>query len=368
MKILIVSSFVNFDVSKDVTAGGDQHLLILAREWVKNGNKIVNIPQKVHFDFRSIFIDSLKAIFTRANRYFLQDGLHNPDTIVSATPYPPDLIRAVKIGRLTGVRIHAYFHHITPSLFWKPFQRGFFRTILNRLYITLALSMCKINGVHIFLDQPNEYKLGSITVHKDDDAIEDYVLEEIIMGKKEVNNPNERDIDIFFIGRVSKNKGVLNIVKALKRLNSEGTLLNTVIAGPIYDRRYYDRIIKYTIKNELSSQIKFIGKISDRDKIHCFSHSRMFVFPSYEEGWALAVMEAAACRVPIVAFSLEAYSYLHGNYFVSEANPKSLAEAIKKCINDKELSTRLVENAYGLVTSYKYSKIANEHLQFFGED
>lgn len=365
MRICIISSFNALNLDKNISGGGDKHILILAKEWAKNGNEISSISRKVHFDAVSILRDTIHATID-GDEIHLEDCNKNKiDVVLSASPYPPDLIRAARVGRIADRKVHVYFHHISPSLFWKPFQRGFFRTLLNRSYSILALAFCKILDMHIFLDQPQEYNLGSLTVHKDDGAIENSLTAEIDTSHVNASKVEIKDVDIFFIGRISKNKGVINIVKAMKILRSKGILLKAVLAGPVTDFSYYHKIVRYLDKHGMSAQVKFAGKITDLDKKTYLRRSKMFVFPSYEEGWSLSVMEAAASGVPVVAFCLEAYSYLEGNYFRSEADYKSLADSILSCLSEKDLSEKYSERAFALVSSYSYAKIAEEQIHIF---
>ena len=365
MHICIISSFLKLDLDKDLASGGDKHILILAKQWAKNGNRITSISSKVHFDVISILRDTVRAVLGVDEKDFKNLDLGKIDTILAASPYPPDLIRAARIGMIANKKVHVYFHHIPPKLFWRPYQRGFFRTLLNRSYAILSLVFCKIQGIHIFLDQPQEFDFGCLVVHKDNDAIEDNLLEEIRGDLSNKENAQNKDIDIFFIGRISRNKGVINVVKAMKTLRSKGIFLNAVLAGPILDRRYYNKIKRYLDRNGMSSQVVFTGKISDEAKKTYLRRSKMFVFPSYEEGWSLSVMEAAAYCVPVVAFDLEAYSYLERNYFMSEPNFKSLSESILRCLTDKDLTEQYSKNAYLLVCSYSYTKIAEEQMRNF---
>jgi glycosyltransferase involved in cell wall biosynthesis len=365
VRICIISSFFNLDLNKDLANGGGKHITILAKEWTKYGNEIFSVSTNVHFNDISVLKDTIRAILGGDEEYFKNCNPDKMDIILSASPYPPDLIRAARIGRITNKKVHAYFHHITPPLFWKPFQRGFFRTLLNRLYIIPALAFCKILDIHIFLDQPQEYELGSLTVHKDNDAIENSPLEGAEFHPVNSDSAEIKDIDIFFIGRISKNKGVINIVKAMKILRSKGILLNAVLAGPISDFRYYSKIVRYLDKHGMSPQVLFTDKITDEEKQTYLRRSKMFVFPSFEEGWSLSVMEAAASGIPIVAFDLEAYSYLEGNYFKSKPDYKSLAESIMKCLTENDLSEKYSRRASTLVRSYSYAEIAEEQIQIF---
>ncbi|EQD71146.1 glycosyl transferase group 1, partial [mine drainage metagenome] len=63
-------------------------------------------------------------------------------------------------------------------------------------------------------------------------------------------------------------------------------------------------------KEGLTGAITLFGHLSEEAKQDLLSASKLFVFPSYEEGWSLAVMEAAAYGCVPVVYDLPAYDYL----------------------------------------------------------
>ena len=76
-------------------------------------------------------------------------------------------------------------------------------------------------------------------------------------------------------------------------------------------------------------------------------NSRIFIFPSYEEGWGIAVAEAIACGLNVVLYDIGTYKIFGKNVImVEKGNTRKMAKIIidlieresKKNIEEKKLS------------------------------
>lgn len=354
MKICIISHYNKFDLNK-LYAGGDIDLYLLAQSWKKSGEEIILSAKSIKkFSFIDMLYDSLNIL---TSKEYIKDS--NCDIIIGGSPYPTDFILTLKIMHKLNIPAVIYFHHIPPSIFFHPIRRGLLRVILNRIYFLFAISLCKIFNVGIFIDQPQAYDLGSLNVYKNDGSINEF---EQCLNKSV--NTEMNNFDILFLGRVNKPKGIYDMIKVMKILQKKG--LKLIIAGGISDKKYFNKLINKIEKSNLDSFITFLGYVTEEEKINLFKKAKIFLFPSYEEGWAISVMEAARYCVPIVAYDLPAYSYLNDNFFkVPPGDIKKLAEAIEQCLENKELREKYVKNAYQLVLKYNYKEIANDHLTIF---
>jgi glycosyltransferase involved in cell wall biosynthesis len=102
---------------------------------------------------------------------------------------------------------------------------------------------------------------------------------------------------ILFLGRIDPKKGLDILVKALAILNRKDVYL--VIAGP--DLIGYRKTIEAMIhENGLGAQVLFTGMLSGQEKQMAFSSADLFVLPSRSEGFAVAVIEAMASRLPVI--------------------------------------------------------------------
>ena len=82
------------------------------------------------------------------------------------------------------------------------------------------------------------------------------------------------------------------------------------------------------------------------------AHADVSVVPlKYESGTRFKIMEAAACRVPIVSTTLgaEGIPVTHGKDILIADTPEQFAQSIIQIIRDPQLGKRLAENCYQLI-------------------
>lgn len=103
--------------------------------------------------------------------------------------------------------------------------------------------------------------------------------------------------------------------------------------------------------------IEYVTKPSDKEANKLYNRATVFVQTSYHEGFCLPILEAMAAGCPVICTDS------HGNrgfshdgkncIMVDIDNPKQLAEAIDRVINDKKLQAKL--SAAGLETAKEYT-------------
>ena len=93
----------------------------------------------------------------------------------------------------------------------------------------------------------------------------------------------KESINIGFMGRVNKNKGVEDLLDVFEDLSEDR--YNLFIAGSGKEAYLKKLNERYELKN-----VNFLGYVSNKEKF--FSNIDIFVFPSYSEGLGLALLES----------------------------------------------------------------------------
>ena len=99
-----------------------------------------------------------------------------------------------------------------------------------------------------------------------------------------------------YIGRLKRYKGVDLLIRAIAGLGEiEGTL---EIAGTGDYRPELERLARSL---GVESRVRFLGFISEEDKLTLFRRAWGALLASPKEGWGISNMEAAACGTPVIA-------------------------------------------------------------------
>jgi glycosyltransferase involved in cell wall biosynthesis len=103
-----------------------------------------------------------------------------------------------------------------------------------------------------------------------------------------------------FLGRIHPKKGLDLLLSSWAALNGASNGWELVIAGP--DENGYLNKIKDTARIlNLVDKIRFTGPVTGRAKTALLHSADLFVLPSYSEGFSMSLLEAMACKVPVVA-------------------------------------------------------------------
>ncbi len=151
------------------------------------------------------------------------------------------------------------------------------------------------------------------------------------------------DSDFLFVcaARLHPQKSHHTLIEAAKILISKGHKeFHVLLVGEGQLRGELEKLV--TVKG-ITKHVHFLGIRQDIPNI--FSQSDAFVLSSTYEGLPLAVLEAMAASLPVVATDVGGVSQIIINekngLLVSPGDPDALAEAMLKVMNDREASMRM---------------------------
>lgn len=181
-----------------------------------------------------------------------------------------------------------------------------------------------------------------------------------IQAFNEKHNIKENDFCFVYSGRVCPKKGVLQLVKAFKKLRKNHNNAKLIIIGkPDFSK---DGETEYTIKlKEISKDIKddiiYTGFVNHDDIPTVLAIADCAVIPSiYEEAFGVVALEAMAMKKAIIStISGGLVEPLNEDCAIFVDKQKNATEnlfkAMEKIIEDKDLSKKLGEVAYERVHS-----------------
>jgi len=101
-----------------------------------------------------------------------------------------------------------------------------------------------------------------------------------------------------FLSRINSKKNVSDLVRAWHRAGKKRDGWHLVIAGPDDGDESAVRGVIRELHRE--SDVTLVGPVYGTAKLEALAAASVFVLPSHSEGFAMAVLEAMACRLPVV--------------------------------------------------------------------
>jgi glycosyltransferase involved in cell wall biosynthesis len=110
----------------------------------------------------------------------------------------------------------------------------------------------------------------------------------------------KQKLRIVFLGRIHPKKGLDMLLPAWARLSRFHTDWELVIAGPD-EGGYLAELRELARGLGLGSCLRYLGSVSGAEKVALLHSADLFILPSYSEGFAMSLLEAMACSVPVIA-------------------------------------------------------------------
>jgi len=175
-----------------------------------------------------------------------------------------------------------------------------------------------------------------------------YVIRNGIDFKKIENRFNfiRKQNFILYLGRYTKEKGIYDLIDAIKIVINKGYDLKL----NLYGENERQKIVDYVKKSNLESKIFINDWIDGINKISVLYQSSFIVLPRYTEGIPNVIIEAMATQTPIIATKVGGLKEILADgknaIIIKAGNPIDLSEKIIGLLNNEILRETISKNAY----------------------
>jgi glycosyltransferase involved in cell wall biosynthesis len=179
----------------------------------------------------------------------------------------------------------------------------------------------------------------------------------------EPSNNQLKKYDCVFLGRLNVSKGLFDLIDIWRVLLKNAPHASLAIIGggnKQIKQELENRVRQYNLQENVS----ILGYMEDEEAFGTLKSSRVFVFPSYEEGFGIAILEAMACGLPVVAWDLLVYKaiFQRGMITVPLKNTRKFAEVVLELLDNEQLRRNLSLDAAKTSVKYDWGKVAEKEL------
>ncbi len=172
------------------------------------------------------------------------------------------------------------------------------------------------------------------------------------------------DFIFLFVGRLTKDKGIYDLIKAFQGVYKEISKIQLWILGP--DEEGIEQEIKKKIP--LLKGVAWLGSKENPEDF--MAKADILILPSYREGFGTVIIEAAACKTATIAYQIygvvDAIENGKSGILVNKGDSEALELAMKKIVLNPGLAVQLGEFAYQRVLKlYSAKKITNDWINSY---
>jgi len=152
---------------------------------------------------------------------------------------------------------------------------------------------------------------------------------------------------IVTVGRLVRHKRINRIIKVVKQLAEVFPDISLLIVGEGPERWSLEKLSE---ELRVTGQVKFYGRASHEETVKLLHEADLFLLNSIYEGLPHSVIEAMACRTPVIATNIKGTNEVIENgktgLLVNPDSDEELRDKIIQLLKDESLRKKIVENAY----------------------
>ena len=326
-------------------AGGEYHILRVLERWNKEhavsivipksaylfSNKILSAKYQIYFSSYEKEVGShtkeLMSYLVRILRSSFFRVEPKPDIIIASSHLLYDVLPASILRKRLKSKLVVYVHHILRP--FRSYKQGIWSN-MNLINEKISLFLCKRADLIFVVN----------TEIKDTLVAKGFPADKIVLTGNGVEHDfidsikvDEKRFDGCFCGRIVEKKGIYDLVEIWERVLKSFPKSKLVIIG---DGPEYPNVVELVKRKGLDKCIVSTGFVSENEKISLIKSSKIFISPSYEESWGIAVSEAMACGLPIICYNLSAYKVFGDDIIkVGVGNKEEMTRAITDLLANK---------------------------------
>lgn len=173
---------------------------------------------------------------------------------------------------------------------------------------------------------------------------------------------------VLFVGRLMAEKGIFDLLEAIRLMVRRGDSIGLVIAGA----GPADADVRHAVaEDDLRGAVTVLGYVTGDELQKAYGEADMLALPTYREGFPTVILEAMHAGLPIVTTPIRgaADHLLEGvnALFVPARQPGLLAAALRRMADDGELRARMGRANRLKMAAFAPEAVAPRYLEILND-
>jgi phosphatidylinositol alpha-mannosyltransferase len=165
---------------------------------------------------------------------------------------------------------------------------------------------------------------------------------------------------VLYVGRLEPRKGLEHLIRAMPRVSDRAPSARLVVVGDGPERARLESLAR-----TLGADVRFAGRVGDDELPAYVQACDVLCSPATGgESFGIVLLEAMACRTPVVASRIDGYARLMGEddcaLLVAPEDADALAAALGDLLSDEAARRRIGARAYARARQFDWPAIAGE--------
>lgn len=168
---------------------------------------------------------------------------------------------------------------------------------------------------------------------------------------------NLKEKNIISIGRLSQEKGYLDLIDVFYMINKKHPDWTLNLVG---DGNQKELILQKIKEKQLEDKVIMHGYLIGKEKEELLKKSSIYLMSSFTESFGIVLLEAFSCGIPCVAFdsaegAREIIENNKNGYLIKDRNKEEMRDKVSRLIDDYNKRSEMGKQA--LETSYEFENV-----------
>ena len=353
------------------------------QEYVKMGHQVDTLSHEDLYPKKQNLLDKIVGpVFPELILKYLKKNAFKYDIIdanFECVPYPKTAFNfnGVLLFRSHGLpQVYTIFEELPPykTVLDKHHQKIKFKTRIGNIYrgVQRKVGLKELNAsiehadiVHVLNRAEHKFLLENGVSNTKLKLIPNGLEDQYIEKAFELSIENKTNT-ISFLASWTLRKGITELNEILNAVKSKIEVKELHLLGGDQP----NEIVLRQFEDDNFSKLKITPEFEQVELISLLSTSKVGIFPSYVEGFGLAVVEQLACGIPVVAYRVpgptEILEDLDESLLIESGDIESLSKKVVEILNMSEseyqkLALRCKERA----KVYSMQKIATQFMEVY---
>lgn len=339
--------------------GAESYLNELAKEWVAKGNTVTLFCGNDGKQKRHEYIDGIQVVrrggfytvYIWAILYYVIKFRNRFDVVIDSENgipfFTPLFVRKPKFLLIHHIHQHVFFRELSvPKALMAAFLESKCMPFVYRKQHVVTVSQ---SSKHEILKRFKHFSSISVVTPGISVPFSTQVF-------KKTAHPS-----LLYLGRLKPYKNLPIVIKAFATILQFYPHAKLYIAG---NGEELSQLTRLTKKLVLTSNVIFLGRVSERKKLSLYKKCWVMVQPSMVEGWGITVIEANAYSTPVIAANVNGLkdSIVHNKtgILLKKGTEEEFVAAMMQLLADTKLRETLGQNAQAWSQNFVWQQSAQQ--------
>ncbi len=171
---------------------------------------------------------------------------------------------------------------------------------------------------------------------------------------------------ILFVSTIEPRKNLPTLLRAFRRLRDQ--YKSPAILAIAGNRGWLAQEVDQVLDElNLSDAVRFLGGVPNEELVYLYNAAKLFVLPSFYEGFGLPPLEAMACGTPVIVSNVSSLPEVVGDagILVEPEDVEGLTVAMWRVLSDETLRREMRDKGLARAATFSWERAARETLAVY---